>query len=133
MGKSKWIMGLVMFVVIQGCTAKQDNLAEEHDSKMSIAAVQREIRVGMPNAEVVEILGSPNMVTTDAQRREVWVYDKVSTLKASSSTQGGLWLILASAGGESSTSSTSQKTLTIIIKFDKDNLVRDYSYRQSSF
>lgn len=133
MGTSKWILGLGMLVFLQGCSTGQGHLAEMQNSKMSVATVQREIRVGMPNAEVIEVLGSPNMVTTDAQRREVWVYDKVSTLKASSSKQGGLWLILVSAGGSSSASSTSQKTLTIIIKFDKNNLVRDYSYRQSSF
>jgi len=133
MGTNKWILGLGMLVFLQGCSTGQGNLAEVQDSKMSVATVQREIRVGLPNAEVVEILGSPNMVTTDAQRREVWVYDKVSTLKVSSSTQGGLWFILGSAGGQSGASSTSQKTLTIIIKFDENNLVRDYSYRQSSF
>jgi outer membrane protein assembly factor BamE (lipoprotein component of BamABCDE complex) len=94
--------------------------------------VQREIRVGMSGADVVSALGSPNMVTTDDKHRETWVYDKVTTERVSSSSGGGLLLMLffnRSAGA----SSTAQRTLTIIIKFDEKGLVRDYSYRQSSF
>ena len=30
-------------------------------------------------------------------------------------------------------SSTTQRTLTIIIKFDEENKVRDFAYRQSTF
>lgn len=46
---------------------------------MTVAKAQTEIKIGMPSSEVVEVLGSPNMVTTDTERRETWVYDKVST------------------------------------------------------
>ena len=103
----------------------------------------------MSGADVIAVLGSPNMVTSDSQRRETWVYDKVSTERVYSTSQGGLGLLLGGLAGGSSggglggfgssfgksagAASTSQRTLTIVIKFDKDGLVRDYSYRQSSF
>lgn len=124
------------FIILIGCASAQshrDDVRGDSTDKISAGTVQREIKVGMSGDEVISALGSPNMVTTDAQRRESWVYDKVSTEHVSSSSQGGMWLILGSTRGRSGASSSSQRTLTIVIKFDEQGRVRDYSYRQSSF
>ena len=107
------------------CTSG-DPVAEE---KMTVAKAQREIKVGMTSAEVVEVLGSPNMVTTDDKRRETWVYDRVSSNVSSSGA--GVWLLFA--GAESSRKSSNQRTLTIIVKFDENSRVRDFAYRTSTF
>ncbi len=124
------LLMLAAFLGVAGCAPQQP---APEANKISAGTVQREIRNGLSGAEVIEALGSPNIVTTDAQRRETWVYDKVSTERVSSSSNGGIWLVIVGGGGSSSSSSTSQRTLTIIIKFDEKGLVRDYSYRQSSF
>lgn len=116
---------------------------------LSVGKVQREIHVGMINAEVAEILGSPNIVTLDENHREVWIYDKIATEHAySNSSASLLGLIFGGlAGGSGSlgagaapgfsenagASSISQQTLTIIVKFDDQKKVRDFDYRQSSF
>ena len=144
---------LMLFAIISvaGCTAGYHRDAARDDTKdrISVGTVQREIRVGMSGADVISALGAPNMVTTDAQRRETWVYDKIATERvySGSSTSGGagglagtattgaagvLGLVLGGSS-HSGASSTSQRTLTIIIKFDEQGLVRDFSYRQSSF
>ena len=124
-------------------------VADNTPDRLTAGKVQREIRVGMSGAEVAEVLGSPNVVTTDEQRREVWVYDKISTERAYSTDSGGVNTLvlggvlfgsgpLGGAGGagysrSAGASSTSQRTLTVIIKFDKEGKVRDFAYRQSSF
>ncbi|MHA1527872.1 MAG: hypothetical protein ACTSVG_02540 [Alphaproteobacteria bacterium] len=108
-----------------GGTAASDNL--------TVGKVQREIRVGMSSAEVVEVLGSPNLVTTDEQRREVWVYDKISTESVRSSSGAYGTLILFGGSTRSGASSTTQMTLTVVIKYGDDGLVRDFAYRQSKF
>ena len=100
---------------------------------MTVAKAQTEIKIGMPSSEVVEVLGSPNMVTTDTERRETWVYDKVSTNIQSSSSKSGVWLLLFAAGSKDIQASSNQRTLTIIVKFDKNGLVRDFAYRTSTF
>ena len=100
-----------------------------HEEKMTVAKAQREIKVGMTSAEVVEVLGSPNMVTTDDKRRETWVYDKVSSNVSSSGA--GVWLLVV--GADSSRKSSNQRTLTIIVKFDENSRVRDFAYRTSTF
>jgi outer membrane protein assembly factor BamE (lipoprotein component of BamABCDE complex) len=100
-----------------------------HEENITVAKAQREIKIGMSSSEVVEALGSPNMITTDDQRRETWVYDRVSTNVSQS--QGGVWLLIAGAGSSSRTQN--QRMLTIIVKFDENSKVRDFAYRTSTF
>ncbi len=99
----------------------------------------------MSGAEVAQVLGSPNIVSTDEERREVWIYDKISTEEAYSTSQGGVAslilvgltdVLLGGSGGlsgSSGASSTSQRTLTVIIKFDENKQVRDFAYHTSRF
>jgi outer membrane protein assembly factor BamE (lipoprotein component of BamABCDE complex) len=125
-------------LVLPGCQSVRDQAAGVHDaqdtgSKLTLGTVQREIRVGMSSADVVSVLGSPNMVTSDDQRRETWVWDKVSTESIGTSSAGGATILILGASGGSSVRSTTQRTLTIIVKFDSASRVRDFSYRSSSF
>lgn len=115
---------------ISSCSTTNYSLNEE---KMTVAKAQTEIKIGMPSSAVVEALGAPNMVTTDTERRETWVYDKVSTNVQSSSVSKGVWLLLFAAKSKDSQVSSNQRTLTIIVKFDKNGLVRDFAYRTSTF
>ncbi len=100
---------------------------------LTVGTVQKEIRVGMSGAEVVSVLGSPNMVTTDDQRRETWVYDKVATESVTAKSNAWVFALIAGGSGSTATSSTSQRTLTIIIKFDEHGKVRDFAYHSSKF
>ena len=132
------IMAVALGLLIAGCQsaarhAADVNEAQASGDRLSVGKVQREIRIGMSNAEVVGVLGSPNMVTTDDQRRETWVYDRVSTDRVHSSSSGGVNILILGASGSTSASSTSQRTLTILVKFDENNQVRDFAYRSSSF
>ncbi len=115
---------------ISACSTTNYSLNEE---KLTVAKAQTEIKVGMPSSAVIEVLGSPNMVTTDTERRETWVYDKVSTNVQSSTSKSGVWLLLFAAGSKDVKASSNQRTLTIIVKFDKNGLVRDFAYRTSTF
>lgn len=134
--------------LVSGCqSAAQHRRDVQDDSgeRLSVGRVQKEIRVGMSGAEVAQVLGSPNIVTTDEERREVWIYDKIATDRAYSTSSGGISaLILAfggntavgvGGGGSSNTgaASTSQRTLTVIVKFDKESRVRDFAYHTSRF
>jgi len=136
----------LLLTMLTGCmTASQHRSEVQDDSgdRLTVGVVQKEINVGMSGAGVLEVLGSPNIVSTDEQRREVWVYDKIATDVVYSNSSGGV-LILGFAsnvllGGVGSynrnagAASTSQRTLTIIIKFDDDSKVRDFAYHSSRF
>lgn len=139
-------LALVLITVntlMAGCTASQhvqDVRAEETD-RLTVGTVQREIRIGMSAAEVAEVLGSPNIVTSDEQRRETWIYDKISSEVAYSRSEGAIvGLLFSSSGGglgagskSAGATSTSQRTLTVVIRYDENNMVRDFSYHTSSF
>ncbi len=130
-------------LVLSGCGATQHRAEVRDDGidRVSVGTVQREIRVGMTAAAVAEILGAPNIVSTDAERREVWIWDKVSSEVAYSRSSGVIaGLVIGSSGGGAGGGSksagaarSSQRTLTVIVKFDDAGLVRDFSYRTSSF
>ena len=145
---SRFALGLLATLLLLGCQSAAVHRADVQDDttdRMTVGKVQKEIRVGMSGAAVAQALGSPNIVSTDEERREVWIYDKVATDRVYSSSSGGVnSLILgfgasagggvgASGGSSAGASSTSQRTLTVIIKFDKAGSVRDFAYHTSKF
>ena len=87
----------------------------------------------MTNTDVITALGSPNIITTDDQRREKWVYDKIATQNFASSSSGRPSLLWFVPSESNVGTSSSQRTLTIIIKFDENNKVRDFAYHTSRF
>jgi len=118
---------------LSGCASasyQRQQVRDDTGDRLTVGKVQKEIRVGMSSADVVEILGSPNVVTTDEERREVWVYDKVASEVVYSTSGAGLKFLTP---GVSGAASTTQRTLTVIIKFDADKKVRDFAYHSSSF
>ena len=125
MKKMLLISFLFLTPFLYGCTASRPI----YEENITVAKAQREIRIGMSSAEVIEVLGAPNMVTTDDKRRETWVYDKISSNISSSQT--GVWLLIV--GANSTERTQSQRTLTIIVKFDENGKVRDFAYRSSAF
>jgi len=119
-----------MVGVAAGCVVQK---AEIQDDRLTVGKVQGEIKVGMSAAQVAELLGSPNIVTTDEKRREVWIYDKVSTERVDTSSSAfGTLIILGGSSGTAS-SATRQRTLTVIIKFDEEKKVRDFAYNSTQF
>jgi hypothetical protein len=72
-------------------------------------------------------------VTKDATGKEAWIYDKAAREVTYSHDQGGIWLILAGYGKEAGASRSSQRTLTVVIKFDDKGQVDDVTYHSSQF
>jgi hypothetical protein len=87
----------------------------------------------MAAAAVAEALGAPSIVTTDAQGREVWIYDRIATERVYFDESGYAGLILVGYGRQGGAATISQRTLTVIVKFDGDKRVRDYAYHASRF
>lgn len=148
-----FIAASALVVLLGGCISAQQHASDVQEGlqgdRLTVGTVQREIRQGMSGAEVAQVLGSPNIVSTDEKGREVWIYDKIATDTVYSDSKGGIMsLILAGGpvgsgglggglGGGSNYStgaaSKSQRTLTVIIKFGEDRLVRDFAYHSSRF
>ena len=147
MNRVSWIT-LAISTLVAGCMSGADHreaLGSYEEEQLTVAAVQREIQLGMSGAEVLSALGSPNMVSTDENRHEVWVYDRVGTETVYSHSGTGLISLIAAGSGSvaggavpthqqnAGATRRTQQTLTIIVKFDDAKRVRDYSYHASRF
>jgi len=137
-------VAILATVFAAGCSATHhatDVRAADEAYRVTVGTVQKEIHIGMSAANVASVLGSPNIVTTEDQRQETWIYDKISTEVTYSRSSGTLvGLIFGGSGGgagigttSAGATATSQRTLTVIIKFDGENRVRDFSYHTSRF
>ena len=149
MKKSFFIVSLVAASFLLTSCAHESNLHSVKEREMTLGVVQKEIRTGMSQASVAETLGSPNIVTRDEDGLETWVYDKIATEASYSQSSGDVSggagvggvaskaLILGGVGGGygsgSGASSTTQKTLTVVIKFNKNGQVSNFSYNMSKF
>jgi len=143
----------LFLILMSGCMSASEHASNVQEGlqgdRLTVGTVQREIRKGMSGAEVAQVLESPNIVTTDEEGREVWVYDKIATDRVYSTSSGGVSALILGGGIAGTTpiggavapqysagagaTSTSQRTLTVIIKFDKERKVRDFAYHASRF
>jgi len=123
---------------------------------LTVGVVQKYVHNGMSQDEVAMALGSPNIVTQDANGKETWIYDKMSSSitgrdKNESSIEEatairnswhalGTFLTLGLMNRDVkpelkdvSQVVSSQSTLTVVVKFDKNNCVESFSYHSSKF
>lgn len=104
------------------------------NSELTHGNVQLKIQTGKTSqAEVLEAFGAPNITTIDGSGQEVWSYQRQATISQSASS-GSYWTVIL-AGGSSSAAGfeSTQRTMTLIIKFDSKKLVSDFRSRASEF
>jgi len=127
---------LALAAILGGCGPQYHGQATQEGltgNQLTLGTVQKNIRKGMTGSEVAQVLGSPNIVTSGENGTETWVYDKIATDQVHSDS-GGYWFFVVSGGsGGAGASSTSQRTLTIIIKFDAQRRVTDLAYNATRF
>ncbi|MEI6242550.1 MAG: hypothetical protein WCP39_04000 [Chlamydiota bacterium] len=121
---------LALAFIVSGCCS---SYCPSHEKEFTLGSVQKEVRLGMSQADVIRSLGSPNIISKDADGKENYVYDKISSEVNYSKEGGGLWLLLGAFESSSGTQVSSQKTLTVVIKFDKKSQVENVSYHATKF
>ena len=99
--KKTWIaLGLCLSVVAAGCSSEK---AEIKEDRLTVGKVQGEIKVGMRG---VPGRGDSSAARTSSRqmskRREVWIYDKVSTdrVEVANSSFAGIILIMGTKSSE---------------------------------
>lgn len=99
--------------------------------KLAVGSAQI-LKRGMSGADVISSLGSPNVITTDKDGFETWVYDKISNEYEYITAQDGGWL-LGPKSQQSGVEVKSQRTLIVVIKFDETKKISNVQYRQTSY
>jgi len=127
-------IALFMLLVAGGCS-------QSHSTAITPGAAKKHIQPGTTTqAEVVEIFGTPNIITRK-HGGEMWVYDKVSSRQTSAAFGiGGLGGGAGSGGfgggglaGGVGSSERSETTVMLIVYFDENDTVRDYKISQTKF
>lgn len=136
---------------ITGCTTNwqpppPSNQSHIKCDPLSYGMVTAKVKKGTTNQdEIMRIFGAPNITTINKDGREVWMYDRISTVSQSDSwsearrfsiffgleTFNTKQEMFSSKQGGSRASTTS--TLTVIITFDTNKHVIDYSARATQF
>ncbi len=126
-------MAVFLAIALTSCNSKKfydETYADTN--KMTLGTVQKEIRKGMSQHDVAIALGSPNIVTQDAEGKESWIYDKIATQVKTSGTSG-IILFFQTGADYVNRRDTSQQTLTVVIKFNECKQVDTVSYHSSKF
>ena len=121
-------------IILFSCAANKP----DDSNNLTLGTVQSKISKGQSQSSVMDVLGSPNIVTKDSQGREVWTYDRISSENDASSSFGFYILnpISCFTGGgtnSKSSSTASSKSLTVLITFDDNKNVLDYTYQSLKY
>lgn len=116
----------VTLLFLAGCSYQQAPLVtiparQIETQRITLGNVQKSVRAGASSADVIEALSSPNIVTTNKDGTETWVYDKITSESE------------YAVGQNSGVAVRSSRTLIVVIKFDKNNRVENVQYRQTSY
>ncbi len=130
----KKILFLFVFsILLTGCVTAPEPLTKKN-SELTQGMVQMNLEVGKTTkADVLESFGAPNITTRDSSGNEVWTYQRQAQVSQSSSSSGFIFVIIAGKSAEASGFETSSKMMTLIIKFDRKDVVTDFKSRESNF
>lgn len=126
----RYIPLLAIMLLFSACSRKHDQNTAQN---FTLGSVQMKVQRGMSQGEVAEALGAPNIVTKDTKGVTTWIYDKIGTDVEYVDRSGGFWLVIVGTSGSRGKTSTSQRTLTAVVKFDSENRVQNLTYHSSKY
>lgn len=134
MSKLKLSASLLVIATMSACTTAPSNPVDNRNSLLTQGNVQMNLQTGVTTkAEVLESFGSPNVTTRDGAGREVWSYQRAATA-SQSSTNSNYWTIIFAGGSNQAAGfESTSRMMTLIIKFDSNDVVNDFSSRSSNF
>ena len=124
---------ITSILLLTGCVTAPEPLSKKN-SELTQGMVQMNLEVGKTTkAEVVETFGAPNITTRDGDGNEVWTYQRQAQVSQSSSNSGFIFVIIAGKSSSASGFESSSRMMTLIIKFDNEDIVTDFKSRESNF
>ncbi len=110
----------------------------QESNKLTLGMVQSTVVKGANQSEITKVLGAPNIISKDKNGNETWTYDRIS--RESQAKSASFFSILnpiswfTGAGTASrSSSSTSSKSLTVVITFDDNKNVLEYAHQSLAY
>lgn len=121
-------------VLLSGCETTAPAPVDARNSILTQGNVQMNLKVGVTTkADVLNTFGSPNITTRDASGEEVWSYQRQATVSQSSDSANYWSIFLTGESRSASGFSQSSRMMTLIITFNKNDVVSDFRSRSSDF
>jgi outer membrane protein assembly factor BamE (lipoprotein component of BamABCDE complex) len=125
-------------IALPGCTQTETRSDPEPEprpnSQLTHGNVQMNLEAGKTSqTEVLEKFGSPNITSIDSSGNEVWTYQRQATVEQSSSARNYWTVVLFGGSTRTSGLEQTQRTATLMIKFDSNKVVSDFRSRTSEF
>lgn len=117
-----------LILLLCSCSSYRYGAGEENiqKSNLTFGMVKSKIVKGTTTqAEILKIFGAPNMVTKNKSDNEVWSYNRMSSV-----SKGGQTVFLF---GEKASVSSSSQSFDLIITFNENDIVEDYSVISTSY
>lgn len=129
----KLIVWIFAASALVGCVSTPQPVSDR-GSDLTHGNVQMHLVVNQTTkAEVLEVFGAPNVTTRDGAGQEVWTFQRQAQVSQSSSRSAGWSILLAGSSSSASGFETSSRMITLIIKFDENDVVSDFRSRASNF
>ncbi len=138
-------LAAALLLVDAGCVDHYAGLHSAKEREFTLGLVQSLVRGATTQAQVAETIGSPNIVTRNADGKEIWIYDRLATESSYSEEQSSAFVVgggvvpHGGAGGafnhsrRSGATATTQRTLTVVLVFGGDGRLESHTYHLSRF
>jgi outer membrane protein assembly factor BamE (lipoprotein component of BamABCDE complex) len=124
---------ILSLVALSGCITAPEPLSSRN-SQLTQGNVQMNVQPGVTTkAQILDTFGAPNVTTRDGQGKEVWTYQRQAQVSQQSSQEGYWTILFAGKSKNASGFETSSRMMTLIIKFDSNDVVSDFNSRASNF
>ncbi len=124
------ILIVFLFLIISSCATYPRKQEPTQLSNLTFGMVKSKIIKGETmQAEILKIFGSPNIVTKNRDNDEVWNYNRMSYKTTSGAD--GVSVIFFSESSAMTTATT--QSFDLILIFDENDVVKDYSVISAKF
>lgn len=126
MNKLISLLGVVLISLTSCNSYRYGTDSTTEKSNLTMGVVKSKIIKGTTTQdEVLKLFGSPNLVSKNRSNREVWSYNKMSVENKAGSTDF--------FAGQRASQSSSSKSFDLIITFDDNDVVLDYSVVSTAY
>lgn len=118
----------MLIIALSGCSSYKygQTQGSVEDSNLTFGMVKSTIIKGTTTQEeILKTFGAPNITTKNKSSDEVWSYNKMSVETKAGQTR---YFVAEKASASSAT-----KSFDLIITFDANDVVKDYSVIQTSY
>jgi len=123
----------IILCFLSGCVNIPEPMVSKNSS-LTHGSIQLNIITGETSkSQILDVFGAPNVTTRDGDGNEVWTYQRQAQVNQSYGQTGGWSVLLTGKSTAVSGFESTSRMVTLILKFDSNDIVIDFNSRSSNF